>query len=44
MLDLFGSTSAEIYGGNVHDSVPAIELLKDTNADYILADRGYDSE
>ena len=32
-----------LTGGHVHDSVPAIELLKGMTSDYILADRGYDS-
>ncbi len=33
-----------LTGGHVHDSVPAIELLKGVTSAYVLADRGYDSK
>ena len=34
----------ELTGGNVHDSVPAIDLLEGVTSNYVLADREYDSE
>lgn len=33
-----------LTGGQVHDSVPAVELLEGITSDYVLADRGYDSK
>ena len=34
----------DLTGGHVHDSIPAIDLLENAVADYVLADRGYDSK
>ncbi len=33
----------ELTGGNVHDSVPAIDLLNDIKTNSLLGDKGYDS-
>ena len=45
MSDAWGlPLKLSLTGGHVHDSVPAIALLKNVKSDYILADRGYDSK
>ncbi len=33
----------DLTGGNVHDSVPAVDLLKNIKSDFLLGDKGYDS-
>ena len=33
-----------LTGGEVHDIVPAIEMIDGVSADYILADRAYDAD
>ena len=33
-----------ITAGNINDSVPAIDLLSGLKSDYLIADKGYDTE
>lgn len=45
MTDALGlPLKVELTGGHVHDCVPAVGLLGGISCDFVLADRGYDSE
>jgi transposase len=45
MVDALGNpVRFFITAGNVHDSVPAIDLLKGLKSTYLLADKGYDAQ
>ncbi len=33
-----------LTGGHVHDSIPTLELLEGVTSEYVLADRGYESQ
>ena len=45
VVDALGyPVDVKITAGQVHDSVPAKELLKDKPAEYVIADKAYDSD